>query len=290
MSQHDPSSPFRDQVVIVTGGSSGIGKQVTRDLLAAGALVTLTGHDPVRVDAAHKEIASTFPQVDAAVCDVRDMGQVGKTVEDVLARRGRVDVLINNAGYAVYRPFEESSAAEVLDLLDVNLAGAMRMAKAVLPGMIARRSGRIVNIASIGGETVITPNAVYSAAKHGMVAWTKALRYELGRFGIRATVVCPGHTITHFHDDPTFRRRDPYRGRQSRSMSVERVSTAILESIRRDKIMTYVPAWLGLMAWALNALPFVTRPMWDRIANRRIEQLYEQIDAERHRGPVGAAR
>lgn len=290
MSQRDPSSAFRDQVVIVTGGSSGIGKQVTRDLLAEGALVTFTGHDPVRVDAARKEIAAIFPQVDAAVCDVRNMGQVSKTVENVLAGRGRVDVLINNAGYAVYRSFEESSAAEVVDLLDVNLAGAMRMAKAVLPGMIRRRSGRIVNVASIGGETIITPNAVYCAAKHGMVAWTKALRYELGRFGVRVNVVCPGHTITHFHDDPTFRRRDPYRGRQSRSMSVERVSTAILNAIRHDKIVSYVPAWLGLMTWTLNALPFATRPMWDSIATRRIEQLYEQIDAERQHGPVGAAR
>jgi short-subunit dehydrogenase len=284
MTRPDPSSPFRDQVVIVTGGSSGIGKRVARDLLAAGALVTITGHDEGRVEQARAELSPAFPEIDAVICDVRSTPAVSRAVDGVLARRGRVDALINNAGYAVYRPFEESSVDEVVDLVDVNLSGAMRMTKAVLPGMIARRAGRIVNVSSIGGETIITPNAVYCAAKHGMVAWTKALRYELAHFGVRANVVCPGHTLTHFHDDPTFRRRDPYRGRQSRSMSTDRVSAAILDAMRRDRVVTYVPAWLGLMTWTLNALPFVTRPVWDRIASRRISQLYEQIDAEVARG------
>jgi short-subunit dehydrogenase len=290
MTHSDSSSPFRDQVVIVTGGSSGIGKQVALDLLAAGAIVTVTGHDEGRLTEARAELASSFPQVEAAVCDVRSASAVVRTVDGVLARRGRVDALINNAGYAVYRPFEESSVDEVVDLVDVNLSGAMRMTKAVLPGMIARRAGRIVNISSIGGEAIITPNAVYCAAKHGMVAWTKALRHELAPFGVRASVVCPGHTLTHFHDDPTFRRRDPYRGKPSRSMSADRVSRAILDAMRRDRVVTYVPAWLGLMTWTLNALPFVTRPVWDRIASRRINQLYEQIDAERAHGRRDLAR
>src|SRR5262245_53253966 len=103
MSPSAPSSQFCDQVAIVTGGSSGIGKQLAQDLLAAGALVTITGHDAGRIEEARREIAASFPKVEASVCDVRHMSQIGDLVRGVVMRRGRVDVLINNAGYAVYR-------------------------------------------------------------------------------------------------------------------------------------------------------------------------------------------
>ena len=86
-------------------------------------------------------------QVHAFCCDVRDSSQVDRLAEYVEQTCGPADILINNAGYAVYRPFEESTVDEVLDILDVNLGGAMRCAKVFLPGMIARRSGRIVNVA-----------------------------------------------------------------------------------------------------------------------------------------------
>jgi 2-hydroxycyclohexanecarboxyl-CoA dehydrogenase len=272
---------FRDQVVIITGGSSGIGKETARRLLAAGARVTIASHDRARLEQARAELQSVSPQVAAIAFDVRRTDDVERAVGAVESRHGHIDIVINNAGYAVYRPFEESDLQEILDLVDVNLSGAMRVARAALPGMIARRSGRIVNVSSIGGETIITPNAVYCAAKHGMVAWTKAIRYELAHFGVSANVVCPGHTITHFHDHPTFRRRDPYRSRPDKSMDADTVAVGILDAIEHDREVTYVPRWFGLVTWALGALPFVARPAWNRIARRRIAQLYEQIDAER---------
>src|SRR5258708_12375495 len=117
----------------------------------------------------------------------------------------------------------------------------MRCTKAFLPGILERRSGRIVNVASIGGATIITPNAVYCAAKHGMVAWSLAMRYELERFGLHVNVVCPGHTSTHFHDHPTFRRRDADRRPGRRSLTSAAVSAAVLDGIRRNPVITYVP-------------------------------------------------
>jgi short-subunit dehydrogenase len=159
--------------------------------------------------------------------------------------------------------------------------GAMRCTKAFLPNMIQRRSGRIVNISSIGGETIITPNAVYCAAKHGMVAWSKALRYELARFNVKVNVVCPGHTKTNFHDHPTFRRRDPYRRKSACSLTAQQVSDAVMDAINTDHVVTYIPWWQGLVAWGLNAFPFLTRLYWNRISLKRIEQLYEQIELEK---------
>ena len=272
---------FANKVVLITGGSSGIGQQIAHNLLRLGAHVIICSHQPERLEQARRELSMVGPQIDAIVCDIRQSDQIKHLIEHVLEVHGRIDMLINNAGYAVYRPFEESSEEEVLDLLDVNLAGAMRCAKAVLPSMIKRRSGQIINISSIGGETIITPNAVYCAAKHGMVAWTKALRYELAHYGITVKVVCPGHTLTHFHDHPTFRRRDAYRTKGKRSLTVEAVAQATLAAIRNDRVITFVPGRQGLIVWALNVLPALTTLVWDRMMRRRIAQLYAQIEKEK---------
>ena len=275
---------FSEKIILITGGSHGIGKQVAIDLLGLGAKVVICSHQLTSLEQARNDLIKSGLLVDAQVCDIRSIAQVNLIVEYVLKQYGRLDILINNAGYAVYRPFEESSIDEVLDLLDVNLAGAMRCTKAVLPSMIASCSGRIVNVSSIGGETIITPNAVYCAAKHGMVAWTKAIRYELARFNIKVNVICPGHTKTNFHNHQTFRRRDPYRRKTAQSLSVETVSAAILGAIRKDRVVTFVPWWHVWLVWSLNSLSTMTIPLWDRISRKRIDQLYRQIEQERKRG------
>ncbi len=275
---HNPA--FAGKVIAITGGSNGIGKQLAKDLSRQGAQIIICSNQLSSLEQARTELTQVGCQIDTCVCDVRYMEQVSQFAQYILRQNGHVDILINNAGYAVYRPFEESSVEEVLDLVDVNLSGAMRCTKAFLPNMIARCSGRIVNISSIGGETIITPNAIYCAAKHGMVAWSKAIRYELARFNIAVNVICPGHTKTSFHDHPTFRRRDPYRSKNARSLTVEAVSTAVMDAVLKDRVVTYVPWWQGLVVWALNALPFMTVPIWDWLTQKRITQLYEQIEQE----------
>lgn len=272
---------FAGRTVVVTGGSSGIGREVAADLAARAARVVITSSDEQNLRETAAELRSAGLPVHAFCCDVRDAAQVARLAAHVEETVAPADILINNAGYAVYRPFEESTLDEVLDILDVNLGGAMRCAKAFLPGMIARRSGRIVNIASIGGATIITPNATYCAAKHGMVAWSKAIRYELEYLGVKVNVVCPGHTKTHFHDHPTFRRRDVHRDPKKQSLMPAAVSAAILDAIRRDRPVTYVPGWYAGVVWALGAFPFVADRLWDRISRRRVQQLYERIHAER---------
>ena len=275
---------FANQVVVITGGSSGIGKQLAVDFSRLGAHCIICSRASTVLIDTQAEFQQTNCNVDVQECDVRDTGQVHRLANHVLTHYGQIDILLNNAGYGVYRPFEESSLDEVLDLLDVNLAGAMRCAKAFLPSMVSNRSGRIVNISSIGGETIITPNAVYCAAKHGMVAWTKAIRYELAHYNVKVNVICPGHTKTNFHDHPTFRRRDPYRRKTARSMTVEKVSAVTLDAILKDRVLTYIPWWQKWVAWMLNAAPIISVPIWDRITQKRIAQLYEQLEQEQKNG------
>jgi short-subunit dehydrogenase len=274
---------FKGQVVVVTGGSSGIGLQLASDFAALAANVIVTSHDSARLEDAVGTLRERGRTVTPFHCDVRDASRVEALAQFVKAQWGRIDILVNNAGFAVYRPFDESSTAEILDLLDVNLGGAMRCARAFLPQMIAQGTGRIVNIASIGGSTIITPNAVYCAAKHGMVAWTLAIRYELEPLGVKVSVVCPGHTLTRFHDHPTFRRRDADRDPRVKSLAPEDVSAAVLDALCRDRVITYVPSWHRFLVWALRAAPLVSGPIWDRIARRRIAQLRQRIAEERPR-------
>ncbi|MBE3142947.1 MAG: SDR family oxidoreductase [Planctomycetes bacterium] len=147
-------------VIVITGGTSGIGKQLARDFANQGDHVVVCSDNSQSLIQTQTGFEQAGLKVDTQECDVRSTEQIDLLVDYILKNYGHLDILINNAGYAVYRPFEESSVEEALDILDVNLAGAMRCAKAFLANMIERRSGRIVNISSIGGETIITPNAV----------------------------------------------------------------------------------------------------------------------------------
>lgn len=269
---------FFDKAVVITGGTSGIGEQLARDLLSLGARVTVCSDDAASVSALAGRIQSGG-QLTAEVCDVRSTDHVMRFARDAERRYGRVDLLINNAGYAVYRAFEESPVGEVLDIIDVNLGGAMRCTKAFLPGMIANRQGGILNISSVAGYLPITPNAAYCGAKHALVGWTKALSYEVARFDIWVGVLCPDHVQTGFQNHATFQRRARYRAR-AESLTVAAVSEAALDAIRRRRTVTFVPRRLAAVVWAMRLLPIASEPLWKRMMLRRVEQLYDEIARE----------
>lgn len=271
---------LKDKVVLITGGSSGIGKQLAIDCEARGAIVIVCSNNVIQIQLFQEELRQRKSSIDTQICDIRDTKQIAGLANYCISQYSRMDVLINNAGYAVYRPFEESSVEENLDIIDVNLCGAMRCTKAFLPHMISRRNGVIVNISSIGGEIIITPNASYCAAKHGMLAWSKAIRYELSQFNIAVNVVCPSYVKTNFHDHTSFRRRDPYRNNNARELKIIDVSKNILNAIYNNRVVTYIPKWTYLLVWILNSASFFVRPIWDKILINRIKELYLQMDKE----------
>jgi short-subunit dehydrogenase len=269
---------FLDAAVVVTGGTSGIGEQLARDLLSQGARVTICSDDATAVAGAADRFRAG-DRLTAEVCDLRSTDQVTRFARDAERRYGQVDVLVNNAGYAVYRAFDESSVDEVLDIVDVNLGGAMRCTKAFLPGMIARHRGLILNVSSVAGYLPITPNAAYCGAKHALVGWTRALSYEVARFGVWVGVLCPDHVQTGFQHHPTFQRRARYRARAER-LTVEAVSATALDAIRRRRTVTFVPRRLAAVVWAMRVCPAVTEPFWRRMMSRRVDQLYDEIARE----------
>lgn len=181
-------------IALVTGASSGIGYATAQALQSAGYRVYGTSR---------RTTTKGAEGVTMLTCDVTDDTSVAKLVEHVLAEAGRIDLLVNNAGIGVIGGAEESSVAQAQALFDVNVFGAMRVTKAVLPTMRRQGKGRIINISSLLGLIPSPYNAIYSASKHAIEGYSESLDHELRTFGIRVVLVEPAYTNTAFEENKT---------------------------------------------------------------------------------------
>ena len=187
---------LRDKIVLVTGGGGGISSVTCRRFAQAGARVAvldLSNEAATRtVDAIVAEGGSAM----AVTCDITDYAAVQAAVSEVEAALGSIGILVNNAGWDVFRLFKDSTPADWQKLIAINLVGALNLHHAVLPRMLARRHGRIVNIASDAARVGSSGEAVYAACKAGLVGFSKTLAREHARHGVTVNVVCPGATNT----------------------------------------------------------------------------------------------
>lgn len=192
---------FAGKTVIVTGGGGGIGGATCRRFGREGAQVAVLDLD---LDAAERVAAAIRAEggtAQAFRCDITDRAGVDAALDAAQARLGPIDVLVNNAGWDVFKPFTKTEPAQWDRLIAINLTGALHMHHAVLPGMAARKRGRIVNIASDAARVGSSGEAVYAACKGGLVAFSKTIAREHARHGITVNVVCPGPTDTALFAD-----------------------------------------------------------------------------------------
>ncbi|MFG1302475.1 SDR family oxidoreductase [Xanthobacter sp. V3C-3] len=188
-------------MIVITGGGGGIGGATARRFAAKGGRVAVLDRD---LEAAARTVAQIEAEGGAArayACDITDRPGVDAVVAAVEADLGPIDVLVNNAGWDVFRPFLATSPEDWQRLIAINLTGALHMHHAVLPGMAARKSGRVINIASDAARVGSSGEAVYAACKAGLVAFSKTLAREHARDGITFNVVCPGPTQTALFED-----------------------------------------------------------------------------------------
>jgi 3-oxoacyl-[acyl-carrier protein] reductase len=184
------------KTAIVTGAGRGIGRAVALRLAADGLRVCAASLTGERAEAVAAEIEAAGGEAMPFQVDVSQEGSVGRMVEAVLARYGRVDVLVNNAGIHYPAPFEQMTLAQWQRMLDVHLTGSFLCARAVVGPMLAQGSGAIVNIASTSGLTGGASGAHYAAAKGGVIAFTRALSRELAGRGVRVNAVAPSKIET----------------------------------------------------------------------------------------------
>jgi 2-hydroxycyclohexanecarboxyl-CoA dehydrogenase len=187
---------FEGKTVIVTGGGGGIGGATCRRFAGDGARVAVLDLNAEAAEKVASAIRAEGGKAAAIQCDITDRASVDAAVAATETQLGPIDVLVNNAGWDVFKPFTKTEPAQWDKLIAINLTGALHMHHAVLPGMAARKAGRIVNIASDAARVGSSGEAVYAACKGGLVAFSKTIAREHARHGITVNVVCPGPTDT----------------------------------------------------------------------------------------------
>ena len=192
---------LQNKTVIVTGGGGGIGGATCRRFGEAGSRVAVFD---INLESAAKTAAGITQAggvAGAFHCDITDHEGVKAAVAAAEATLGPISILVNDAGWDIFRLFKDTTPADWQKLIAINLTGALNMHHAVLPGMLERRHGRIVNIASDAARVGSSGDAVYAACKAGLVGFSKTIAREHARHGISVNVVCPGATNTALFDD-----------------------------------------------------------------------------------------
>jgi short-subunit dehydrogenase len=200
-----PRYDYRGKHVLITGGSRGLGLVLARQLADAGARLSICSRDPNALSLAVSDLAERGARVVAVECDVTDRDRVREFIAVARQRNGPIDVLINNAGVIRVGPLEEMREADYAESLLVHFWAPFYTTAEVLPEMKARRQGRIVNIASIGGLVSVPHLLPYTAGKFALVGFSNGLRAEVAEHGIVVTTVCPGLMRTGSHLNANFK-------------------------------------------------------------------------------------
>jgi len=194
-------------------------------------------------------------------CDVSDAEQVRGMVAKVLADYGKIDVLINNAGIGMRKPFVETELDTIEAMIRVNFLGAAYCTHAVLPSMIARKRGHIVNISSGAGKIGTLNMSAYCASKFALNGWSESLYYELRPLGIKVSIVCPGPVRTEFNRD--FRDTEP-KSPPRLLVTPEVVAREIIKVIEKDKFEVITPRWLAFLCAIKRHMPNLFRALAQR--------------------------
>src|ERR671920_560328 len=281
---------LRGRVVLITGGSRGLGLALAREIGARGGRLAICGRDPESLERARASLSRSGAEVIAVPCDVTDRDSVQELVEEVERTLGPIDVLINNAGVIEVGPAETMSVADYEEALGTNFWGMLYPTLAVLPGMRQRRGGRIVNITSIGGKLGIPHLLPYSASKFAAVGFSQGLRAEVAADGIKVVTVVPGLMRTGSPRNAIFRgqHRSEYAwfsisdSLPGLSISAERAARRIVEACRRGDAEVLFPVITRVAAVANAVAPGATANLL-----ATVDRLLPKADgagSARHRG------
>jgi 3-oxoacyl-[acyl-carrier protein] reductase len=196
---------------LVTGATEGIGRATALALGRAGYRVGICSRAGDKVEATLGELRAQGVTAAGSAADVADPDQVGHLVERVRGALGEIDVLVNNAGVLIARPFEELTLEDWDVTMATNLRGLYLTTRLVLPGMRARRRGTIVNIASLAGRNGFVGGSAYSASKHAVLGFSRSLMLEARKDNVRVIAICPGSVATGMLRDQAMLKPDPER-------------------------------------------------------------------------------
>ena len=224
------------KVALVTGASRGIGKAIARTLGQMGAMVSLCARNTQKLQSACHELEADGAKVLGVPADVSRHGDVTSLVQTTERSLGPIEILVNNAGIGHFAPIQESSEENWDATLDTNLKAVFLLTKAVAPGMISRRSGHIINIASLAGKSAFAGGSVYCASKWGLLGLTQCAAEDLRPYGIRVSAICPGSVATDFSPHS---KKDPSKMLQPEDVAhaVEMILTQASQSFMSEVLL-----------------------------------------------------
>jgi 2-hydroxycyclohexanecarboxyl-CoA dehydrogenase len=237
-----------NRVALVTGGAQGIGRGIAAALAAQGFRMAIADLNAEAATQTAKDLTEAGGTVIAVEVNITDTASVEAGLRAITRDLGPVEVVVNNAGWDDFMPFIATSEEFWDKILDVNFKGALRVTKAVLPGMIERKFGRIVNIGSDAGRVGSSLEAVYSGAKGGIIAFTKTLAREIATKGITVNAVCPGPT-----DTPALRKFADGAGQDA-----EKVISGMVRAVPMKRLGTPEDIGPAVAFFASDAAGFIT--------------------------------
>jgi NAD(P)-dependent dehydrogenase (short-subunit alcohol dehydrogenase family) len=260
---------YDDQVVLITGAASGMGRHMVHLLATWGATVLACDRDTAGLESLRAELPVHL-RVELHPLDVTDRDAFRVLALDAVGRLGRIDTLINGAGVAMSSPLDQVEPADWRRILDVNLLGCVHGIEAVAPAMRARGRGTIINLASVYGLFPMPLHHAYVASKHALVGLSLSLRAELGRHGVRVVTVCPGYIDTPIWSSEV-RGMDPARAKASipwRAMPAREAALRILQAGRANEALCVFP----LHARMLHRLQQLAPGLVARASGRLIDR------------------
>jgi short-subunit dehydrogenase len=222
-------------VALVTGASAGIGRAVATTFATQGAQVLVHGHDRERTQQVAKAIGAT-----PLVADLASPADRQRLAAEALQAFGRVDVLVNNAGFGWFGPLTQMSLDAIRRLIEVDLLAAVELTRATLPGMLERRRGAVCFVTSIAGRSGVAGEAVYSAAKAGLDTFAESLRAETSGSGVHIGVVVPGVVDTGFFET----RGRLYDRARPKPLPAQAVADAVVRTVVERRAETWTPRWM----------------------------------------------
>jgi uncharacterized protein len=261
-------SVLKGKTVIVTGASSGIGRQMARECARLGANLILIARSVDRLERLKKELTMQHEvKVDVRPFDLADSDAVKTCLEAIKLDYHEIHVLINNAGFGIFDTFAEAKLEDIDHMFRVNVLGLMTVTRLILPKMLQQGSGHIINVASIAGKIATPKSTVYSATKHAVLGFSNGLRMELAGTGVHVTAVNPGPIRTNF-----FNVADPegnYSNKVGRFMiSPEEVAQKVVAAIGTRKREINIPRSMDfgarLYQWFPGLVERVAGPLFNK--------------------------
>ena len=252
---------LRDAAVLLTGGSRGIGPHVARALLDRGAKVTLAARSAEDLGKVRDSLGGD--RVAIAPADLTDDAGRRGMVEAAERAFGPIDVLVNNAGWEAVMAFVHQSEDDIRQTIGLNLEGTLLLTHLVLPGMLERRRGHVVNMSSVAGKAAVPWNTVYSATKHALVGFSLGLRAELKGTGVGVSVICPGYVAEAGLYAEQRLVEEP--ARSGTGTTPAKVGEAVVRAVERDLPEIVVSGFLPKISDVVLA---ISPKLFDRAARR----------------------